>query len=146
MSYTPQDQPLWRVMQGAYFEGLKPGFSDHPGYAAEIRAVADEVERRGEKGLDLDPGETAEWLRAEADLADTDECNYQVADEATHRSIRRTTKRYKVTVTISTNDSCIDSRIGPAVWRTLDTNREILESVSLPVLLPTISETTNDPT
>lgn len=32
-----------------------------------IRVIADEVEHRGEKGLDLDPGETADWLRREAD-------------------------------------------------------------------------------
>jgi hypothetical protein len=33
---------------------------------AAIRVIADEVERRGDKGLDLDPGETADWLRREA--------------------------------------------------------------------------------
>ena len=33
-----------------------------------LKVIADEVERRGEKGLDLDPGETADWLRAEAEL------------------------------------------------------------------------------
>lgn len=31
-----------------------------------IRIIADEIERRGDKGLDLDPIETAEWLRSEA--------------------------------------------------------------------------------
>jgi hypothetical protein len=34
---------------------------------AAIRVIADEVEHRGDKGLDLDPGETADWLRREAD-------------------------------------------------------------------------------
>jgi hypothetical protein len=34
-----------------------------------LRVIADEVERRGDKQLDLDPGETADWLRAEADRA-----------------------------------------------------------------------------
>lgn len=33
--------PLWEVMQGAYFEGRNPGFSDRHGYAAEIRALRD---------------------------------------------------------------------------------------------------------
>ena len=33
-----------------------------------LKVIADEIERRGEKGLDLDPGETADWLRAEAEL------------------------------------------------------------------------------
>jgi hypothetical protein len=32
-----------------------------------LKVIADEVERRGEKGLDLDPGETADWLRVEAE-------------------------------------------------------------------------------
>jgi hypothetical protein len=32
---------------------------------AAIRIIADEVEHRGDKGLDLDPGETADWLRQE---------------------------------------------------------------------------------
>jgi hypothetical protein len=33
-----------------------------------LKVIADEVERRGEKGLDLDPGETSDWLRREAEL------------------------------------------------------------------------------
>lgn len=33
-----------------------------------LKAIADEIERRGEKGLDLDPGETSVWLRREAEL------------------------------------------------------------------------------
>jgi hypothetical protein len=33
---------------------------------AVLLLIADEVERRGDKGLDLDPGETADWLRSEA--------------------------------------------------------------------------------
>lgn len=39
--------------------------NDRPARAA-ILAIATEVERRGDKGLDLDPGETADWLRREA--------------------------------------------------------------------------------
>lgn len=39
--------------------------NDKPARAA-ILAIAAEVERRGDKGLDLDPGETADWLRSEA--------------------------------------------------------------------------------
>ncbi len=34
---------------------------------AAIRVIADEIEHRGDKGLDLDPGETADWLRRAAD-------------------------------------------------------------------------------
>lgn len=31
--------------------------------------IADQVEERGDKNLELDPGEVAEWLRGEAELA-----------------------------------------------------------------------------
>lgn len=34
-----------------------------------LNIIADEVEKRGDKGLELDPGEVAEWLRGEAALA-----------------------------------------------------------------------------
>ena len=34
-----------------------------------LEMIADEVERRGDKDLDRDPGETAEWLRVEAVIA-----------------------------------------------------------------------------
>jgi len=36
-------KPLWEVMQSAYLAGRKPGFTDCHGYAAELRALADEV-------------------------------------------------------------------------------------------------------
>jgi hypothetical protein len=36
-------KPLWEVMQSAYLAGCKPGFTDCHGYAAELRALADEV-------------------------------------------------------------------------------------------------------
>lgn len=29
-----------------------------------IELIADEVESRGDRGLDLDPGETSDWLRS----------------------------------------------------------------------------------
>jgi hypothetical protein len=38
--------------------------------AVEIRALADIIEQRGAQGLDRDPGETADWLRAEAERAE----------------------------------------------------------------------------
>jgi hypothetical protein len=34
---------------------------------AMILMIADKIEHRGEKSLDLDPGETADWLRCEVD-------------------------------------------------------------------------------
>jgi hypothetical protein len=40
-----------------------------------MRVIAEEVERRGSKGLDLDPGETADWLRGEACMTkDVSDC------------------------------------------------------------------------
>jgi hypothetical protein len=40
------------------------------GHAAELRALADIIEQRGAQDIDRDPGETADWLRAEADRAE----------------------------------------------------------------------------
>ena len=37
-----------------------------PKLAMLMELIADRVEQRGDKGDDLDPGETAEWLRDEA--------------------------------------------------------------------------------
>jgi hypothetical protein len=37
-----------------------------PKLAMLLDLIADRVEQRGDKGDDLDPGETAEWLRDEA--------------------------------------------------------------------------------
>jgi hypothetical protein len=69
-------RPLWEVMN----ESLLTVPGDTPVrtgdhfialcYAAELRALAEIVEQRGDQGLDLDPGETADWLRAEADRAE----------------------------------------------------------------------------
>jgi hypothetical protein len=52
------------------------------------------------------------------------------------KKIRQTTPRRRLSVIIRTSDSCIDNRISNALWSVLDTNREILESISLPQLLP----------
>jgi hypothetical protein len=42
----------------------------HPATAAALlQELADEVERRGTADLDLDPWETADWLRQEAQVA-----------------------------------------------------------------------------
>jgi len=83
-------------------------------------------------------------LRARAALAESATSDYKVASEDTMRRIRSTTKRWRVSVIISTDDSSIDTRIGCGIWKCLDIEREILESVSLPEYLPAIKETTND--
>jgi hypothetical protein len=57
-------------MHDAFLSVNLSGGGGHKGFAAELRAIAEEVERRGRKGIDLDPGETADWLRDEADRAE----------------------------------------------------------------------------
>ena len=56
-------------------------------------------------------------------------------DDATLKSIREHTPRYRMSVIISTNDCCIDTRMN-VIWSTLNSDTEILESVSLPEKLP----------
>ena len=72
-----QQKPLWRVMDAA-MSAVIGNRLRHDTWrklrAAELRAIADEMERRGALGLDLDPlPETADWLRAEADRAENGE-------------------------------------------------------------------------
>jgi hypothetical protein len=52
-------------------------------------------------------------------------------DDATLKSIREHTPRYRMSVIISTNDCCIDTRMN-VIWSALNSDTEILESVSLP--------------
>lgn len=59
-------QPLW-VYALMVFDST-PG-SDIAAMGAVLERIADEIEERGEKGLDLTPGETADWLREEASQA-----------------------------------------------------------------------------
>ena len=61
------DTPFWLELRD-----LPRLFCIHPTprqLAILLEFVADRVEHRGEKQLDLDPGETADWLRAEAKVA-----------------------------------------------------------------------------
>ena len=37
--------------------------------AVLLHLLADRIEQRGRLGIDLDPGDTADWLRAEAAIA-----------------------------------------------------------------------------
>jgi hypothetical protein len=62
------NRPLWWIMQGAYFEGRKPGHCDRLGYAAELRAIAKEASRRYDAN---DP--IIAWLELEADRAEAGE-------------------------------------------------------------------------
>ena len=56
-------------------------------------------------------------------------------DDATLKFIREHTPRYRMSVIISTNDCCIDTRMN-VIWSALNSDTEILESVSLPEKLP----------
>jgi hypothetical protein len=67
-----KDYPLWSLAMHA--GDSTPG-TRRDAFAAELRVIADAIERRGDKGLDLDPGETADWLRAEADRAESTTSN-----------------------------------------------------------------------
>lgn len=58
-------QPLW-VTALMIFDST-PG-PDYVAMCAVLERIADEIETRGDKGLDLDPGETADWLRGEANV------------------------------------------------------------------------------
>jgi hypothetical protein len=61
--------PLWQVMQDAYFKAPKLGECDRHGYAAEIRAIAEEAHRR----RNYSHGELLTWLQSEADRAEAGE-------------------------------------------------------------------------
>jgi hypothetical protein len=84
-----EQQPLWKVMRNAYDRSSVPTeiieasdsqagdcLTDRFGYAAELRAIADEVRQRFFSGKDLDEastdafGDVIDWLRAEADEAE----------------------------------------------------------------------------
>ncbi len=65
-------RPLWEWMRDSR-QILDRVFKDAPineQLAVEIRALADIIEQRGAQGLDHNPGETADWLRAEAERAE----------------------------------------------------------------------------
>ena len=66
------NRPLWEWMRDSR-QILDRVFKDAPineQLAVEIRALADIIEQRGAQGLDHNPGETADWLRAEAERAE----------------------------------------------------------------------------
>jgi hypothetical protein len=58
-------EPLWRRIGGS----TGPYDLGPTEIAAILKLIADEVERRGDIDYDRDPGETADWLRAEAQQA-----------------------------------------------------------------------------
>ena len=99
-------------------------------YRAELQLLFDAAESFTEPAL----GHHRPWAtaleRARALLASSPD-----QDDATLKSIREHTPRYRMSVIISTNDCCIDTRMN-VVWSALNSDTEILESVSLPEKLP----------
>lgn len=70
---TPNRPPLWVLMPEAFTNSAKkggPAWTCRDGTAAELRAIAEEVDRRVAQCLDDDPVEIATWLRTEADRAE----------------------------------------------------------------------------
>ena len=88
----------------------------------ELSAPVDSIPKLAERLQKLN--ELA--VRARALLASSPD-----QDDATLKSIREHTPRYRMSVIISTNDCCIDTRMG-VIWSALNSDTEILESVSLP--------------
>jgi len=65
-------KPLWRVKKDS---NLSPPTTatEEQCYAAEIRAIADEIECNPEANRCTEWGDVADWLRSEADKAEADE-------------------------------------------------------------------------
>jgi hypothetical protein len=70
MTTDPHPSPIWRTLESAT---ACPVAIDPQEIAALLEVLADLVEQRGDRGLDLDPGETADWLRSEAARAQAGE-------------------------------------------------------------------------
>ena len=62
------EPPLWIILEDS--AGL-PLVLKRSEWSGIMRTIADQIEYRGYKKLDLDPGETADWLRQEAYIAET---------------------------------------------------------------------------
>ena len=57
-------------MSDAYHAVVRDFDNVPHGYAAELRAIAEEIDHRVSQCLDDDPAEIATWLRKEADRAE----------------------------------------------------------------------------
>ena len=64
---TPTPKPLWRVMHDAFLASDLSGPDGCSGFAAELRAIAEEVRRLAKL---WSSEEVADWLDMEADLAE----------------------------------------------------------------------------
>jgi hypothetical protein len=63
---SKMDQPLWIDLADAV---SKYSTDECLLYETILSRIADKVETRAQKGLDLDPGETSDWLREQAKLS-----------------------------------------------------------------------------
>lgn len=70
---TDDREPLWRVMLDAWACSDRPGWRYRDGYAAEIRALRDELERQQVDTFAVvlpDVRGVLDWLTAEAERAE----------------------------------------------------------------------------
>lgn len=65
-SNNKMDQPLWLDLAHIY---SKYSTDECMLYETILSRIADKIDARGQKGLDLDPGETSDWLREQAKLS-----------------------------------------------------------------------------
>ena len=79
---NPMTDPLWLQLRN------HPSLfclHIHPSQAKVLlQELADRIEHRGDKQLDLDPGETAEWLRNEAAIAQVAADEHAAHEAAIH--------------------------------------------------------------
>jgi hypothetical protein len=64
-----KEPPIWLQLHSDWFPPTGIVIDWNKACAVLLARVADKIEVRGAQGLDLDPGETADWLREEATLA-----------------------------------------------------------------------------
>jgi hypothetical protein len=73
LNTTPDRPPLWRVMHDAFLSSTLSGEEGHQGFAAEIRALRDQIEQRQVDDYAVvlpDVQEVLNWLTAEAERAE----------------------------------------------------------------------------
>jgi hypothetical protein len=66
MARSKIDQPLWIDLADIY---NKYSGDECMLYETVLSRIADKIDARGQKGLDIDPGETSDWLREQAKLS-----------------------------------------------------------------------------
>lgn len=65
----PEEPPIWLQLYSDWFPPMGEVVAWNKACARLLYRLADRIELRGTRDLDRDPGETADWLREEALLA-----------------------------------------------------------------------------